>query len=168
MKNHRHNLMKVVPKLWLVILLAIVVAVAAAMSPASSLAQSKTAQETRVREFVAAFNTRSIDAMLEAADYNVQWLNVDGAKVSIEAEGKKALRASMESYFRSCPTCKSSLEWIQCAGSRITALERASWSGKKGLKSQRSLSVYEFREGKIFRVYYFPVDADSALPTVSK
>jgi len=137
------------------------------MSQESRVTQSKTAQETRVREFVAAFNARNIDAMLEAADENVQWLSVDGAKVTIETEGKKALRQSMESYFRSCPSCKSNLEWIQSAGSRITALERASWTGKSGLKSQKSLSVYEFREGKIFRVYYFPADADIRL-TVNK
>jgi hypothetical protein len=37
-------------------------------------------------------------------------------------------------------------------------MERASWSGKNRAKSQRSLSVYEFRNGKILRVYYFPAE----------
>ena len=121
---------------------------------------AETTQEKRVREFVAAFNARNIDAMLDAVDENVQWLSVDGAKIAVEAEGKKALRQSMESYFRGCPSCKSNLEWIQTAGIRVTALERASWSGKSGPKSQKSLSVYEFRDGKIVRVYYFPADVD--------
>lgn len=96
--------------------------------------------------------------MLELVDENLQWLSVDGAKVSIETEGKAALRQSMMRYFSSCPSCKSSLEWVQSAGSRITAMERASWSSKSEVKSQRSLSVYEFSGDKILRVYYFPAE----------
>lgn len=45
-----------------------------------------------MREFVEAFNARDIDVMLALADENVQWLIVDGAKVSVETEGKAALR----------------------------------------------------------------------------
>ncbi|MCM3873804.1 MAG: nuclear transport factor 2 family protein [Pyrinomonadaceae bacterium] len=155
---------KRVLKLWLVVLVTAVVVLAA---PEPTPVDSGIEQEKRVREFVGAFNTRNVDAMLEVADENVQWLSVDGAKVSVETEGKAALRESMERYFRSCPSCKSSLEWIQSAGSRVTALERASWSGKSGAKSQRGLSVYEFRGGKILRVYYFPAEVDSQ-PPVSK
>ena len=118
-------------------------------------------QEKRVREFVEAFNARKLDVMLELAAENIQWMHIDGAKVSIEAEGKAALRESMERYFKSCSSCRSSLEWVQIAGSRVTAMERASWTGKGGAKSQRSLSVYEFRGDKILRVYYFPAEADT-------
>ena len=116
--------------------------------------------EKQVRAFVEAFNARDIDGMLALADENVQWLSVDGAKISVETEGKAALRESMTRYFRSCPTCKSSLEWIQRAGSRVTAMERANWTGKSGAKSQSGLSVYEFGGDKILRVYYFPAEVD--------
>jgi len=121
-------------------------------------------QEKLVRDFVQAFNARDIEHMLQLADENVQWLIVSGAKVSIETEGKTALRQSMERYFKSCPSCKSSLEGVQSAGSRVTAMERASWTAKSGPKSQRSLSVYEFSSGKILRVYYFPAEADTPAP----
>jgi hypothetical protein len=122
--------------------------------------------EKQVRAFVEAFNARDIDGMLAMADENIQWLSVDAAKISVETEGKAALRESMSRYFRSCPTCKSSLEWIQRAGSRVSAMERASWSGKSGAKSQSGLSVYEFRGDKILRVYYFPAEVDKVpLPT---
>ena len=159
MKNQSSAKAKITLQLGLVVLVMAVVALA---SPASGQANSWGDQEKRVREFVEAFNTRKIDVMLELAAENIQWLLIDGAKVTIETEGKAALRESMERYFRSCPSCRSSLEWVQIAGSRVTAMERASWSGRDGAKSQRSLSVYEFREGKIFRVYYFPVEADTA------
>lgn len=149
---------KRVLKLWLVVLVTAVVVLAA---PVPGPVNSSIDQEKRVREFVEAFNARNVDAMLELADERVQWLSVDGASVSVETEGKAALRESMGRYFRSCPSCKSSLEWIQSAGARVTALERASWSGKSGAKSQSSLSVYEFRGGKILRVYYFPAEVDA-------
>jgi hypothetical protein len=65
----------------------------------------------------------------------------------------------MESYFKSCPSCRSELVWLQIAGSRVTALEKASFTNKAGVAtSQSGLSVYEFRNGKILRVYYFPAD----------
>jgi hypothetical protein len=128
-------------------------------------AYSGVGQEQRVRDLVEAFNARKIDAMLELVDDNVQWLHVSGTKVSVEAEGKAALRLSMERYFKSCPSCKSALEWVQGAGSRVTAMERASWTTKSLAKSQSSLSIYEFSGDKISRVYYFPAEADKPVPS---
>lgn len=157
MKNHYCFRGKRALMLWLAILALALVALASS-EPGS--VNSSLAQEKRVRELVEAFNTRNIDAMLELVDENIQWLNLNGSKLSIEVEGKAALRQSMGRYFSSCPSCKSSLEWVQIAGSRVTAMERASWSGKSGTKSQRSLSVYEFSGEKILRVYYFPAEVD--------
>lgn len=122
---------------------------------------SSVEQEKRVHEFVAAFNARNIGGMLELVDENVQWLSINGPRITIETEGKSALAQSMGRYFKSCPSCKSSLEWVQIAGSRVTAIERASWSGKTGAKSQSGLSVYEFKGDKILRVYYFPADVET-------
>ena len=156
MNNHHHRA-KTISMLCRVVVAIFLVAVATA-SLGSGRATAQAERETLVREFVAAFNTRNIDAMLRAVDENVQWLSVNETKVTIETEGKNALRESMERYFRSCPSCKSSLEWVQKSGSRVTAMERATWSGKSGLKSQAGLSVYEFRNDKILRVYYFPAD----------
>jgi hypothetical protein len=59
--------------------------------------------EQQVRAFVEAFNARDIDLMLAMADEKVQWLIVDGAKVSVETEGKAALRESMVRYFAVVP-----------------------------------------------------------------
>jgi len=158
--NDQHDRAKKVSKLWLAGLAVAMVAVVTVLLE-SGKANAQTGKEKLVREFVAAFNARNIEAMLGAVDDNVQWLSVNEAKVTIETEGKHALGESMVRYFRSCPSCKSSLESVQKAGSRVTAMERATWSGKSGLKSQAGLSVYEFRNGKILRVYYFPVDADA-------
>lgn len=159
MNNHG---LKKAAKMWVAVLMvSVVVFLTVPLETGKARAQAE--HKTRVREFVAAFNTRNIEAMLAAVDENVQWLSVNAAKVTMETEGKQALRESMERYFRSCPSCKSSLERVQESGSRVTAMERATWSGKNGLKSQTSLSVYEFSNGKILRVYYFPADVGAPL-----
>jgi len=158
--NNHHDGTKNDSKLWRAVLVIILGAVVTVSLETGSV-NAQADHEAGVREFVAAFNTRNIGAMLRAVDENVQWLSVNEAKVTIETDGKNALRESMERYFRSCPSCKSSLEWVKKSGSRVTAMERATWSGKSGLKSQTSLSVYEFRNGKILRVYYFPAEVDA-------
>lgn len=123
---------------------------------------SKSIREKQVRAFLAAFNAHNIKQMLESAEEDFQWLEVNNAKVAVHTNGKKALRESMERYFRSCPTCKSSLEWVKHTEERVAALEIATWKDKKGeQKSIRSLSVYEFRNTKIWRVYYFPDEFDT-------
>lgn len=152
---------KITLPLCLAILAMTVVALA---SPEFRQTGSASDQEKRVRAFVEAFNARNIDAMLELADENIQWMIIDGAKVSVETEGKAALRESMGRYFKSCPSCQSSLEWVQVAGSRVTAMERASWTSKNLARSQKSLSVYEFSGTKILRVYYFPAEAVTPVP----
>jgi len=87
MKNLRHFGAKRILKLWLVVL---AVSIAVVASPQPRLAYAE--QEKQVREFVEAFNARNIDAMLGVVDESVQWLSVDGAKVTIETEGSGAPR----------------------------------------------------------------------------
>ncbi|HEY5883641.1 MAG TPA: nuclear transport factor 2 family protein [Pyrinomonadaceae bacterium] len=134
----------------------------AALTPGNPLPEDE--HEKRVREFVDAFNTREIDRMLSLVDENIQWLHIDGENITVNTNGKVALRDSMTRYFKSCASCKSSLEGLRTAGNRVTAMERASWTSKQGPKSQSSLSVYEFKDGKIFRVYYFPAEAAKTAP----
>jgi hypothetical protein len=149
----------------LVLCFAVLAMTAAGLAlPKPRPAYSGVQQEQQVRDFVEAFNARKIDAMLELVDDNVQWLHVSGTTVSVEVEGKAALRLSMGRYFKSCPSCKSALEWVQRAGSRVMAMERASWTSKGVAKSQSSLSIYEFSGNKISRVYYFPAETDTPVP----
>jgi uncharacterized protein (TIGR02246 family) len=111
-----------------------------------------------VRDFVAAFNARELERMLGLATDDVEWVNVDGAKVSVEAAGKDALRQSMAAYFKSCQTCRSSIEIKAVTSNRVAAIESATWTVAGAERSQRSLSVYEFQDGRIRRVYYFPAE----------
>lgn len=142
------------------LLLGSVLAAATAF-PDSGDFDTPSKRERCVRELVAAFNARDLDRMLASMDEKIQWFGVDGAKLGIETDGKAALRKFMVGYFGSCTSCRSKLLWVRSAGSRVTALERASWNGKSGPVSQESLSVYEFGDAGITRVYYFPAERDS-------
>jgi hypothetical protein len=157
MTNQRRFLSKKVLTLWFAIL---VTTLAVSAAPGSFASRFEPDHEKQVRDFVTAFNERNLDSMLSKASENIQWLNVDGAKITVETEGKAALRKSMETYFRQCPSCRSSLEWVQSAGNRVTALERASWTGTSGPMAQKSLSVYEFNQEGIVRVFYFPAERE--------
>lgn len=112
--------------------------------------------EQHVRDYVAAYNERNVDAMMAMVTDDVQWLSVLGEKLSVESRGKPKLREGMEAYFKALPSAKSELKWVRETSSRVAALEEATWQGKSGVRTQRSLSVYEFRDGLISRVYYYP------------
>lgn len=131
-----------------------------AVAPAQE--EQDAARKEFVQDFVQAFNERDLDGLLAMTHEDVEWLNVSGATIAPEAKGQLALGESLESYFNACPSCSSTLEWIQVGGSRVVALERASWASNGGRASQVSVAVYEFEHDVIRRVYYFPADAAPA------
>jgi hypothetical protein len=123
-----------------------------------ALAAAPQSHEQRVREFVAAFNSREIEKLLTMVSDDIQWLTLAGDKIVVETQGKAQLRESLSAYFESTPSARSELQWVQQTTARVAAMERATWQGSAGPKSQASLCVYEFRDGLIARVYYYPVE----------
>ncbi len=119
---------------------------------------SATSHLHTVEQYFAAFNAHDSAAMAKYVTDDVVWFSISDDKLAIETKGKSALITSMDAYFASCPTCQSSLSETTSTSSRISAIETTSWQGKSGSKSQRSISVYEFSDGLIQRVYYFPAE----------
>ncbi len=108
-----------------------------------------------VRQFLEAFNSRNLDAMMSLATDDVKWFSLAGDKLTAETADKASLRKFMEGYFKSCPTCKSKITNVNQNGNRVTMTERASWKTDNGTKFNDSFAVYEFTDGKIARVYYY-------------
>jgi hypothetical protein len=115
-------------------------------------------QEQIVYSYIAAFNARDIDAMLEMVTDDVQWLSISGDKITVEAKSKEVLRTTMVEYFKSCASCRSRLGHTFSSNNRVSALEVAIFQTSKGVQEQRSVSLYEFSNGLIKRVYYFPAE----------
>jgi len=89
---------------------------------------------------------------------DVKWLSLVADSVVIEASGRGALKQAMQSYFKAIPSARSEIEAALLSGSFVAVRERAFWQGKVGEKSQFSLAVYEVRDEKILRVWYFPAE----------
>ncbi len=111
-----------------------------------------------VKLFVAAFNAQDSGAMATLVTDNIEWFSIESSQVSVEAKGRSNLIESMDAYFKSCPTCRSEVTKMLSTTNRVSAVEIASWQTKNGLSSQRAISVYEFSNGLINRVYYFPAE----------
>ena len=112
--------------------------------------------ELTVRSFVAAYNSHDVQAMLALADSGIAWLSVMGDSVAIETRGRAELEASLSAYFRRLPSTRSTLEALTATGPWVTVRERAHWQGRDGPRSQAAVAVYEVREGRVRRVWYFP------------
>ena len=105
---------------------------------------------------MAAYNRHDVPAMLELVDTGFVWLNLVGDSVQVETRGRDALKSGLESYFRSIPTAQSTMETISSLGPWVSVRERAHWRTESGARSQAALSVYEVREGRLRRVWYYP------------
>lgn len=110
--------------------------------------------EKKVRSFIAAFNSRNIDAMMSIAHDDIRWFTVAGDKITTETANKSELRSFLAGYFKDCPTCRSSVSGISASGNRVTLTETASWMKDGKRQSNSSAAVYEFDNGLIVRVYY--------------
>lgn len=113
-----------------------------------------------INTWVDHFNTRNLDGLLALAHDDVEWLTVTGAEITVETRGKEALRASLTSYFASCPSCRSTVEVYQTLGVYTSTVEHAEWQTRSGeTKRQSSLAVYEMADGLVRRVWYYPAVA---------
>lgn len=108
-----------------------------------------------VLAYIAAFSRQDLPALIAMTHPDIEWLTVTGATISVESRGQPALEASLRGYFKSCPSCQSSVAISAVNGRFVSAVETASWLSKGVQRSQSSLSVYELEDGKILRVWYF-------------
>ncbi len=128
------------------------------IGPIVAAQAAPSAHEAQVRDFIAAFNAHDPEAMMALVTDDIEWLSVSGTAIATDALGKDTLRRQMTDYFAGCPTCRSRLSEVVASSQRVVTVEVASWQGKAGPREQRGVAVYEFADGKIRRVYYFPAE----------
>ena len=58
---------------------------------------------------------------------DIEWVSNE---IIVEAKGKSNLVESMDTYFKSCATCRSKLSDLVSTTNRVCAVEIASWQGK--------------------------------------
>ena len=109
-----------------------------------------------VKGFVNAFNERDVDTMLELSTSDMRWMSINGQEVTTETANQAQLKTAMTDYFASSPSTRSDIRHLHQSGPFVYALEQAFWMANGQQKSQCSMAVYEFSDGKIQHVWYFP------------
>src|SRR4051812_4293545 len=116
-----------------------------------------------VRAQVAAFNQHDPAALAALLAEKIKWFSLDGDKLSIDGDGREAIRTWLVGYFKSLPDVRSEMSDVTQNGAFVSYRERASWTTKDGKsRAQQSLAVYEVHDGLITHAWYFPAVRESA------
>ncbi|MEM6701961.1 MAG: nuclear transport factor 2 family protein [Acidobacteriota bacterium] len=104
------------------------------------------------QQLVEAFNRHDPEAMaaLVANDFELYYVGDDG-KASLALTGPEALEKEMTGYFEAVPNVESKIT-DQVRGEAFVSFREQIVGGAS------SLAVYEVREGKIRRVWYYPAE----------
>ncbi len=110
-----------------------------------------------VRKYVAAFNAKDLDAMMEMVASDLVWMSVSGDSLTDVGHGVDAFRRLIAGYFRAVPSARSELITIDATGPSVTTHERTRWeTSPDRVSGQTSLVVYEVRDGLIRRAWFYP------------
>lgn len=109
-----------------------------------------------VKALMAAFNKQDAAKMRTYWHDDVTWIEINGTASSVVTESAEQLYSELVVYFENFPEVSSSLESISVNGDYLTAIERPVWVEDGETKSQASIVVYEFDDGKVKRFWYYP------------
>jgi len=110
-----------------------------------------------IQDFVAAFNEHDVEAMVSMVSDDMMYMFVNDGAIAVETKGKEAFRKAMVAYYKQIPSARSETEAIMVAGDFVTVRERAHWRSAKGPRHQMSLAVYQIKDERIHRVWYYPI-----------
>lgn len=113
-------------------------------------------QVEAVKGLMAAFNKHDADRMRTYWHDDVTWIEINGTQSSVVTDSAEQLHRELVAYFENYPEVSSSLESISVNGDYLTAIERPVWVEDGEKKSQASVVVYEFDDGKVKRFWYYP------------
>lgn len=104
-----------------------------------------------------AYNQRDIDRLVNNVTDDFKWYSLTAEELLIETSGKVNFKKSMQKYYDSRPqNIHSVIESYTLNGNRISFKEVVSSQTKDGTtKSSSAMGIYEFKNGKIYRAWYF-------------
>lgn len=110
-----------------------------------------------VQKHVDDFNRQDVTAMMGNMHPEFGWYQINGAKMSVEADSPEQLHKGLTEYIKNVPTVRSGIGNSLEIGDFLATIETVSWENREGIKKQQSaLSVYEITDNKIKHVWYFP------------
>ena len=82
--------------------------------------------------------------MAQYVTEDVQWLFVNGDKITVETSGKDNLVTAMSGYFVLCPSCQSQLANFTVLGSRLSVVEEVALAPERQASFAESLPFMSF------------------------
>ncbi len=105
---------------------------------------------------VDAFNKADVDRLVSNVSDDFKYFYISSDELTLEVQGKDKFRKSMESYFSRGRKVVSKIECYLIEKNRISFREVVSHKNQKGeTVSSSALGIYEIRNGKITRSWYF-------------
>ena len=126
--------------IWLIVLTSWAVSIAAAPT-------------TQVELFIDAYNQHDIDKMLAKTSEEVKWFYNINDELSIETDGKKALRKAMIEHFKQQSHARSKIKQSLTLGDTVAVIEEA--FSDDGERSQCALSIYQIKQNLIHSITYY-------------
>ena len=140
----------------LIVVFALALAACAPDAERNQSALASGPQVAAVNGLMKAFNDHNPDKMRTYWHDDVTWIEITGNGASVVTESAEQLYDELVVYFEAYPEVSSSLESISINGDYLTAIERPVWTEGGVKKSQGSIVVYEFEDGKVRRFWYYP------------
>jgi len=110
-----------------------------------------------VSAHVDAFNEGDVAGMSKMQHPNIEWLNISGSTMTVQASGRAALAKNMQDYFNTSTRVTGTLRDWSLNGDFVSVTETVRWKGADGkAKSQSALTIYQLEENLIRRVWYYP------------
>lgn len=104
---------------------------------------------------VEAFNKQDTERLVENISDDFKWFYISADTMLLEVEGKEQFREVMESYFETVKGVHSTIDRYVIDGNRISFKETVKWQSRNCERSQSAMGIYEMKDGKIYRVWYF-------------
>ena len=111
----------------------------------------------RVREFMQAYNRHDLSAMRALLAPQARWMSIENNTLSVEAAGADEILNAVGQFFSDRPETRSSLHLLQSSGDFVWAVEAAHSLQDGEPASQCAPVMYEFENGLIVNVWYFPI-----------
>jgi len=110
-----------------------------------------------VSAHVDAFNKGDVAGMSKMQHPDIEWFNINGSTLSLQASGRAALAKNMEDYFNTSTRITGTLSNWSLTGDYVSVTETVRWKTSAGeAKSQSALTVYQMKDNLIRRVWYYP------------
>jgi len=110
---------------------------------------------TLLKMQVKAFNEANLEKLGANVTEDFIYAYIDANALIKQSVGRDAFVSDMRGYFENVKEVKSEILNYTISGNTISFNEEVSWTGEKGRLSQRSMGVYQMKQGKISRAWYF-------------